>query len=71
LRSICEQLLSHGAEPDTPAVLIENGTMPDQRLILGTLRDLADRVDREDIEGPTVTIVGEVVKLHDALKWRY
>ncbi len=70
LRSICEQLLSHGAEPDTPAVLIENGTMPDQRLILGTLRDLADRVDREDIEGPTVTIVGEVVKLHDALKWR-
>lgn len=70
LRSICEQLLSHGADPDTPAVLIENGTMPDQRLILGTLRDLADRVDREHIEGPTVTIVGEVVKLHDELAWR-
>ncbi len=70
LRSICEQLLSHGADPDTPAVLIENGTMSDQRLILGTLRNLADRVDREDIEGPTVTIVGEVVKLHDSLKWR-
>lgn len=70
LRSICEQLLSHGADPDTPAVLIENGTMPDQRLILGTLGDLADRVDREHIEGPTVTIVGEVVKLHDENAWR-
>lgn len=70
LRSICEQLLSHGAKADTPAALIENGTLPEQRIVRGTLRDLADRVDKEPIEGPTVTIIGDVVKLHDALKWR-
>lgn len=70
LRSICEQLVAHGAAPRTPAALIENGTLPDQRLILGTLADLADGVEQENIKGPTITIVGEVVRLHDSLKWR-
>lgn len=70
LRPICEQLIAHGAAANTPAALIEKGTLPDQRVVLGTLADLADRVQQEDIRGPTITIVGEVVKLHDALKWR-
>ncbi|MEJ2132854.1 MAG: siroheme synthase, partial [Gammaproteobacteria bacterium] len=70
LRPICEQLIAHGAAANTPAALIEKGTLPDQRVVLGTLADLADRVLQEDIRGPTITIVGEVVKLHDALKWR-
>ena len=43
----------------TPALIVENGTRPDQRLIRSTLAALADDVAHLDLKSPTLLIVGE------------
>jgi len=61
LEEICARLIDHGARPDTPAALIEKATLPEQRVVTGTLSDLAAKVRSSDIGGPTTIVIGEVV----------
>jgi uroporphyrin-III C-methyltransferase/precorrin-2 dehydrogenase/sirohydrochlorin ferrochelatase len=70
LQAICEQLIQHGRNPETPVALIEKGTTPEQRVIIATLATIGERVRAEKVSAPTLTIVGDVVSLHDKLKWR-
>ncbi|MBF66822.1 MAG: uroporphyrinogen-III C-methyltransferase, partial [Gammaproteobacteria bacterium] len=49
LARICANLMSHGKPADTAAVLVEKGTLPDQRIIKGTLRTLPDEVMRHTV----------------------
>ncbi|TXR53465.1 siroheme synthase CysG [Reinekea thalattae] len=69
INTICEQLIKHGSSPDMPIALIQKGTTPEQRVIVGTLATMPEIVLREKPEAPTLTIVGHVVALHDHLKW--
>ncbi len=66
---ICAQLLRHGLDADTPAALITRGTMPDQRVLTGTLADLPRLVRSRNVEPPTLIVVGEVVRLRERLRW--
>lgn len=67
---ICEQLVAHGAQGDTPVALIERGTTPDQQTHIGTLTNIVDFVADKNVQAPTLIIVGGVVKLYDSLSWR-
>ncbi len=67
LAQICRQLVAHGAPADRPAAVVAQGTLPGQRVVAGTLADLADRVAAAGLKSPCLTIVGEVVRLHDEL----
>ena len=40
-----------------------------QRVFTGTLADLAERVASEQVQAPTLVIVGEVVQLREKLAW--
>lgn len=60
LPRITQQLLEHGLAEDMPVAVIEKGTTPDQRVIAGTLDDIADIVRGEHVAGPALTIIGEV-----------
>ncbi len=62
LKEILEHLVEHGMTPDMPAVLVEKATLPEQRVVQGTVTDLAERVKKAEIVGPTTIIIGEVVK---------
>lgn len=66
---ICQELVAHGRAPDTPVALIQQGTTPEQRVIVGTLADLPARVAEAGVRAPTLIIVGEVVRLHRKLAW--
>ncbi len=57
----CERLIEHGLNPQTPAAVIENGTLPEQRTVTGSLADLAALVKANGIKGPGLFIVGDVV----------
>ena len=70
LQAICEQLMTHGRDPQTPVALIEKGTTPQQRVIIATLATISDKVQAEKVSAPTLTIIGDVVQLHDKLRWR-
>ena len=54
---------------DTPVALISWGTRPDQRVVTGPLKDIADIVKREGIKPPAVTVIGSVVTLREKLRW--
>ena len=69
LAEICQQLVDHGRDRDTPAALIESGTTANQRVISASLETLAEVVSREKVKAPTLVIVGDVVALRDQLKW--
>lgn len=66
---ICEELIKRGSPKDLPAALIEHGTTASQRIFTGTLATLPGIVESADVRAPTLTIIGEVVKLHGKLKW--
>ena len=53
----------------TPIALIHWGTCADQRTVTGTLGTIVDIVKEEQIENPSMIIVGEVVNFHDRLNW--
>jgi uroporphyrin-III C-methyltransferase/precorrin-2 dehydrogenase/sirohydrochlorin ferrochelatase len=69
LPQICERLIAHGADPATPLALVQQGTLPEQRVLVSTLRDMPAVLALADIRGPTLTIVGSVVSLHQQLSW--
>jgi len=66
---LCKQLTLHGLDENTPAALIEKGTTQHQKVHIGNLTTLADIVKENNVQAPTLIIVGEVVSLHDKLAW--
>ena len=62
-------LIRHGRAADTPAACVEQGTTPQQRVVVSTLEHLARDVAAAGLRAPVTTVVGEVVRLRDALRW--
>lgn len=69
LPEICRQLIAHGASPGLSIAVVQDGTITTQKVVTGTLTDMPERVARAGLKSPCLTIIGEVVKLHDALAW--
>jgi uroporphyrin-III C-methyltransferase/precorrin-2 dehydrogenase/sirohydrochlorin ferrochelatase len=69
LADICRSLIDHGRAPQTPVALIEKGTTQEQRVLIADLASIAAKVEANEVRGPTLLIVGEVVKLHKTLTW--
>ena len=61
LRAIADALLAAGRPPTTPAVVIENASLPHQRILRATLADLADVADAAGVVPPSVVVIGDVV----------
>ena len=66
---ICKELIKHGLNKETPAALITKGTTPEQKIYLGDLQTLPSIISNNEIKPPTLMIIGNVVKLHEKLKW--
>jgi len=66
---ICEQLQAHGLPATTPAALVSQGTTPNHQTLIGDLSSLPTIVENNELKAPTLIIVGEVVSLHNKLKW--
>ncbi|HEX6363810.1 MAG TPA: uroporphyrinogen-III C-methyltransferase [Albitalea sp.] len=69
LPGICRELVAHGLDAQWPAAVVQQGTTPDQRVVAGTLADLAERVAQAQLRSPCLVIVGEVVRLREQLAW--
>ena len=69
LSQITQRLLDGGLDPDTAAAVIEQGTVAQQRVVKGTLSNIAQRAAATHIASPAITVIGAVVALSDALNW--
>ena len=69
LPSITQRLLHGGLHPETPAAVIQQGTVPHQRVITDTLVNIAEHAKTARITSPAVVVIGAVVALSDPLAW--
>lgn len=58
---IAARLIEHGRDPETPAAVIVNGTLPEQQIATGPLRELATLLGDAG-PGPAMIVIGEVVR---------
>lgn len=69
LPNIVKSLIENGKDPKTPAGVLQEGTTARQKMAVGTLENIVEVVEREGIQTPAITVVGDVVSLADELSW--
>ncbi|UKE51633.1 uroporphyrinogen-III C-methyltransferase [Xanthomonas translucens] len=69
LDTVRERLLRAGRAAQTPFALVENGSRPQQRVVIGTLADLPDTARAHQVGSPALLILGEVAALATDLHW--
>lgn len=67
LPRITQALMAHGLAPTTPAAVIQWGSLSRQKVIEGTVADIAAKAS--SITSPAITVIGEVVALREQLNW--
>jgi uroporphyrin-III C-methyltransferase / precorrin-2 dehydrogenase / sirohydrochlorin ferrochelatase len=66
LPRIVARLLDAGASPVLPAALVERGSLAEQRVVRGSISNIAQIAQDEKIAPPALLIVGEVASLAKA-----
>lgn len=69
LSTICQTLMQNGKKKDTPVALIHWGTISQQKTVVGTLETIGQQAKEQQLQNPTMIIVGEVVRLREKLQW--
>ena len=69
VEALTREFIARGADPDLPAAIIDNATRPNQQVVVGALGTLAAKARAADLRGPSIIIVGTVVRLRDTLDW--
>jgi uroporphyrinogen III methyltransferase/synthase len=69
LPNIAQSLVDAGRSAEEPAAIVERGTLPGQRTVVGTLATIADVARDQDVRAPSITIVGPVAALAGELAW--
>ena len=54
--------LLQGLPADTPIAVVQHASLPQQRCVVSTLRDLTEVVEREQLASPSIIIVGDVLR---------
>ena len=69
LPAITQQLIAGGRAPDEPAAVIQRGTLPDQRVVSGTLATIATVAADAEVRAPAISLFGPVAALRQDLAW--
>jgi len=67
LPTLCRELAAHGLADATPAAIVQRGTTPEQRTVVGTLATLPQLALAAQLKPPTLIIIGDVVRLQARL----
>ncbi len=69
LTNIIPQILKTGKTKDTAVAIIENISLPNQRVLTGGLGTIAEKMKNENITSPAIVIIGKVVELEKNFNW--
>ncbi len=53
---------------DEPVAIIQNGSTADEKMVIGTVADIAIKVKEDGIAAPSIIVIGAVVNQRNALK---
>ncbi|MBW3591861.1 MAG: siroheme synthase CysG [Actinobacteria bacterium] len=68
LEHITKELMAGGLAESTPAAIVNEGTMPTQRVLVGELGRLSAEADAAGLGSPSVVVVGNVVNLRQRIQ---
>ena len=69
LVQITENLIANGKKESAPVAVIQWGTRPEQRTVVGTLNTIVSIVLENKITSPAIILVGNVVNMREKLSW--
>jgi uroporphyrin-III C-methyltransferase/precorrin-2 dehydrogenase/sirohydrochlorin ferrochelatase len=69
LATLRAELIRHGRDAATPVALVENGSRPEQRVIVGTLAEVDQLAAEHAVVSPALLIIGGVAALAEELHW--
>ena len=69
LEAIAGELMAGGRSGDEPAAVIQRGTLPDQRVVSGTLETIAGAAAAAGVRAPAISVFGPVAALRSELAW--
>ena len=69
LKQIVNDLVGAGMSKDTDVAIIESGTTKEQKVLLGNLSNIVDKVKNSDIKPPAIIVIGKVAGLAEKLDW--
>ena len=64
-------LFQNESKGETPIAIIQNGTMPNEKLGIGTINTISKVVKDNQLSSPAIIVVGEVVRESNMLKGFY
>jgi uroporphyrin-III C-methyltransferase len=67
---ICKQLSAGGMEKNMPVAVIQDGTTTKQKIVIGTISNIVQKVKQSKIKPPSIIIIGKVVSLSKTIGWR-
>ena len=69
LPAITRSLIDAGKPPATAAALIQDASTPEQKTVVGTLADIAQKAVQADLRPPAVAVIGDVAGLGEKTPW--
>jgi uroporphyrinogen III methyltransferase / synthase len=69
LPAIASSLVTGGRDASEPAAVVERGTLPEQRVVTGTLATIASAAGEAGVRAPALVVVGAVAGLREGLTW--
>ena len=69
LETICRTLVAQGKMPDTPVAVVQNATGPRQRMVKGTLNNIARLCELEGIGAPAIVMIGPAAEGIEKANW--
>jgi uroporphyrinogen III methyltransferase/synthase len=69
LEAIARELMAGGRAGAEPAAVIQRGTLPDQRVVTGTLETIAAAASAAGVKAPAISLFGPVAALRSELAW--
>lgn len=64
---ISKELIAHGMDPATPAMVVQEATTPAQRHVTAEVKDVEEAVKTAGIKAPALLLVGKVASLAPTL----
>ncbi len=69
INNICDNLLQHGLDPQTPAALVRWGTTCMQESLFSSISDIPEKAKSEGFSPPALLVIGDVVNMKQEPSW--
>ena len=69
LAEIAKRLIEQGKDGQTPAAVVHQATLPQQRVVEGCLAEIAGRCESAKVAAPSIVIIGPGAKTDAEMNW--